>query len=260
MICSRGWRRSTQWPDKVRLMQENWIGKSRGLQFRFRLAEPVAGIDGVEVFTTRPDTIFGASFVAVAAGSSDRAGGRGGAIPRRRSSSPNAGPAAPAPLRSRRPRRGDSTPGSRSFIRSIPIGGLPVYIANFVLMDYGTGAIFGVPGHDQRDFEFAKQYQLPIRRVVAAGDRACFGTRSASEAENAPGVAVNSRFLDGLTTEQAAAEVIRRAEEAGWGKGTTASTASATGACRASATGARRSRSSTAMHAGPFPFPPTSFR
>jgi leucyl-tRNA synthetase len=95
---------------------------------------------------------------------------------------------------------------------------LPVYIANFVLMDYGTGAIFGVPGHDQRDFEFATKYALPIRRVVAAG--AELATEPiGDEAEKAPGVAVNSRFLDGLTTEQAAAEVIRRAEQAGWGKG-----------------------------------------
>ena len=86
-------------------------------------------------------------------------------------------------------------------------------------MDYGTGAIFGVPGHDQRDFEFAKQYHLPIRRVVAASADLS-GEAIGAEAENAPGVAVNSQFLDGLTTEQAAAEVIRRAEQAGWGQGT----------------------------------------
>ena len=96
---------------------------------------------------------------------------------------------------------------------------LPVYIANFVLMDYGTGAIFGVPGHDQRDFEFARQYHLPIKRVVAASTELA-SEPIGSEAENAPGVAVNSQFLDGLTTEQASAEIIRRAEAAGWGKGT----------------------------------------
>jgi leucyl-tRNA synthetase len=96
---------------------------------------------------------------------------------------------------------------------------LPVYIANFVLMDYGTGAIFGVPGHDQRDFEFAKQYQLPIQRVVAASSDLA-SEPIGDEAESTPGVAVNSRFLDGLATEQAAAEIIRRAETAGWGHGT----------------------------------------
>src|SRR5262249_54854722 len=96
---------------------------------------------------------------------------------------------------------------------------LPVYIANFVLIDYGTGAIFGVPGHDQRDFEFARKYELPLPRVVAARTDVSYEPIG-SEAESAPGVAVNSQFLDGLTTEQASAEVIRRAEAAGWGNGT----------------------------------------
>jgi leucyl-tRNA synthetase len=85
-------------------------------------------------------------------------------------------------------------------------------------MDYGTGAIFGVPGHDQRDFEFASKYGLPIRRVVAPSVELA-SEPIGSEAENAPGVAVNSRFLDGMATDEATAEVIRRAEAAGWGKG-----------------------------------------
>src|SRR6185312_6446516 len=96
---------------------------------------------------------------------------------------------------------------------------LPVYIANFVLMDYGTGALFGVPGHDQRDFEFAAKYDLPIKRVVAPFVELA-SEPIGDEAETASGVSVNSDFLDGLTTEQAQAEVIRRAEAAGWGKGT----------------------------------------
>ena len=207
-----------QWPDKVRLMQENWIGKSRGLQFRFRLAEPADGISDVEVFTTRPDTIFGASFVAVApdhpiaqaVAASDpkaaefiaecRAGGTS---------------AAEIETAERK--------GYRTSVEAVhpldPEWRLPVFIANFVLMDYGTGAIFGVPGHDQRDFEFATQYHLPIRRVVAASTDLA-SEPIGDEAESAPGVAVNSRFLDGMTTERAAAEVIRRAEDAGWGRGT----------------------------------------
>jgi leucyl-tRNA synthetase len=205
------------WPEKVRLMQENWIGKSRGLQFRFRLSEPLDGISDVEVFTTRPDTIFGSSFVAVAADH----------------------PIAAAVA--------ESDPKAAAFIAECRAGGtsateletadkkgyrtsievahplepdwrLPVYIATFVLMDYGTGAIFGVPGHDQRDFEFAKQYNLSIRRVVAASSDVS-SEPIGDEAESLPGIAVNSQFLDGLTTEQAAAEVVRRAEEAGWGKG-----------------------------------------
>jgi leucyl-tRNA synthetase len=209
-----------QWPDKVRLMQENWIGKSRGLQFRFRLAGPVGAIDEVEVFTTRPDTIFGASFVAIAAGHP-----LAQAVA---ASDPEA-----AAFVAECQRGGTSLAeieaaekkGYRTPIEAVhpldPEWRVPVYIANFVLMDYGAGAIFGSPGHDERDFEFATQYHLPIRRVVAhsidEADQPVVG-----EADVITGITVNSRFLDGLTTEQAIAEVIRRAEAAGWGQGTTA--------------------------------------
>ena len=206
------------WPEKVRLMQENWIGKSRGLQFRFRLAEPVNGVDSVEVFTTRPDTIFGASFVAVAA---DHPIAQAVAA-----SNPDAaafiaeckaGGTSAAELETAEKK------GFRTAVDVIhPLDSewrLPVYIANFVLMDYGTGALFGVPGHDQRDFEFARQYQLPAKRVVASSTDVA-SEPIGDEAETAPGIAVNSDFLDGLTTAQAAADVIRRAEAAGWGRGT----------------------------------------
>ncbi|MDP9414049.1 MAG: leucine--tRNA ligase, partial [Pseudomonadota bacterium] len=97
---------------------------------------------------------------------------------------------------------------------------LPVYIANFVLIEYGTGAIFGVPGHDQRDFEFARKYSLPINRVVAASASDA-AAPIGDEAESGGGVVVNSRFLDGLDVEAAKKEVIRRAEAEGWGEGTT---------------------------------------
>ena len=209
-----------QWPDKVRLVQENWIGKNRGMKFRFELLHPrFDDIETIEVFTTRPDTIFGASFVAI---------------------SPDH-PLATALARQR--------PEVAAFIAECKKGGttaaemetaeklgyeigevrhplddgwtLPVYIANFVLMDYGTGAIFGVPGHDQRDFEFASKYGLPIDRVVAASpedkDKPIEG-----EAESGDGVIVNSRFLDGMGVEEAKAAVIARAEAEGWGEGTTA--------------------------------------
>jgi leucyl-tRNA synthetase len=200
-------------------MQENWIGKSRGLQFRFRLAEAVDSIDQVEVFTTRPDTIFGASFVAIAAGH-----------PLARAiaaTDPEA-----AGFIAECQRGGTSlaeieTAEKKGYLTPLeaihpldPDWRLPVYIANFVLMEYGTGAIFGVPAHDQRDFEFASKYGLPIRRVVAASAEEA-GQPIVGEAESLDGIAVNSRFLDGLTTEQATAEVIRRAESEGWGEGTT---------------------------------------
>jgi leucyl-tRNA synthetase len=209
-----------QWPDKVRLMQENWIGKSRGLQFRFRLAEPIGDIADVEVFTTRPDTIFGASFVAVAA---DHPIARAIAADDPKAAEfiaeCRAGGTSAAEIETAEKK------GFRTRLEAVhpldPEWRLPVYIANFVLMEYGTGAIYGVPGHDQRDFEFATQYHLPIERVVAASADLA-SEPIGDEAESTYGVAVNSSFLNGLTSQQAAGEIIRRAEEAGWGKGTTA--------------------------------------
>jgi leucyl-tRNA synthetase len=215
------------WPDKVRLMQENWIGRSDGLRFRFELTAEgadrdypwvkagIAAVPRLDVFTTRPDTIFGAGFVAVAPDH----------------------PLAQAVAA--------DNPDAAAFITECKAGGtsaaeietqekagfltdiqaahpldtdwrLPVWIANFVLMDYGTGAIFGVPAHDQRDFEFATKYDLPIRRVVARPDQDK-DTPIGDEAEPGEGVIVNSGFLDGLSVEEAQDAVIRKAEEQGWG-------------------------------------------
>jgi leucyl-tRNA synthetase len=206
------------WPEKVRLMQENWIGKSRGLQFRFRLAESAGAIDNVEVFTTRPDTIFGASFVAVAVDHPiARAAAANDPDAARFIAECKAGGTSAAELETAEKK------GYRTALEVVhPLDTewrLPVYIANFVLMDYGTGALFGVPGHDQRDYDFAKKYDLPIKRVVAPSAELA-SEPIGTEAESTPGVAVNSEFLDGLSTEEAAAEVIRRAEQMGWGKGT----------------------------------------
>ena len=213
-----GLKELDQWPEKVRLMQENWIGRSRGLRFSFRLADEVAGHDKIEVFTTRPDTIFGASFVAIAAGhpiaeaiaAKDQEAA--GFIAECRRGGTSAAEIETAEKK-----------GFRTSLEVVhpldPDWRLPVYIANFVLMEYGTGAIFGVPGHDQRDHEFASAYGLPIKRVVAASiDEAALPI--GTEAESGEGIAVNSSFLDGLPTGQAAAEVIRRSEAAGWGEGT----------------------------------------
>jgi leucyl-tRNA synthetase len=209
-----------QWPDKVRLMQENWIGKSRGLQFRFKLPEGIAGIDSIEVFTTRPDTIFGASFVALSPDhplATALAAGND-ALTAFIAECKQGGTTA-AELETQEKKGFDT--GATVVHPLDPEWRLPVYVANFVLMDYGTGAIFGVPGHDQRDFEFASKYKLPIKRVVAASPGEA-NVPIGKEAENEPGVAVNSGFLDGMETQEASAEVIRRAEAAGWGQGTTA--------------------------------------
>ncbi len=202
------------WPEKVRLMQENWIGKSTGLEFSFELTNG----ETLPVYTTRPDTIFGASFVAVAADH-----------PLAQSVAAQNCDAAKFIEQCK---RGGTTAAELETAEKLgfdtgigalhPFTGesLPVFIANFVLMDYGTGAIMAVPGHDQRDFEFATKYSLPIHRVVAPSTADAdlpFGT----EAEAGDGVCVNSDFLDGLEVEAAKREVIARAEKAGWGKGTT---------------------------------------
>ncbi len=203
-----------EWPEKVRLMQENWIGKSQGLQFRFDLSNG----EGVEVYTTRPDTIFGASFVAVAADH-----------PIAQAVAANSSEAAEFIALCK---RGGTTAAELETAEKLgfntgitarhPFTGvdLPVYIANFVLMDYGTGAIMAVPGHDQRDFDFATKYGLPILRVVATSAAEAdkpFGT----EAEAGDGVIVNSGFIDGMSVADAKAAVIARAESEGWGQGKT---------------------------------------
>ena len=201
------------WPDKVRLMQENWIGKSQGLTFRFALSDGGA----VEVFTTRPDTIFGASFVAVAADHPIAQGLAGDPEVAAFIARCKQGGTTAAELETQEKLGFDT--GIRA---APPFTGdpLPVYIANFVLMEYGTGAVFGVPAHDQRDFDFATKYRLPIRRVVSDGDKDAPDFAEA-EAYTGPGTLVNSHFLDGMDVEEAKREVIRRAEADGWGRGST---------------------------------------
>ena len=204
------------WPDKVRLMQENWIGRSQGLTFRWKLSNDAGE---VEVFTTRPDTIFGASFVAVAA---DHPLAQNEAEWNNEAADFIAlckrGGTTAAEL---------DTQDKLGFETKLtvthpfdPSMQLPVYIANFVLMDYGTGAVFGVPAHDQRDMDFARKYGLPVRRVVSDGDV----TDPFFEGDTAytgPGTLVNSHFLDGMDVADAKRTVIQRAEGEGWGTGST---------------------------------------
>ena len=210
-----GLHKLDHWPEKVRLMQENWIGRSQGLAFRFSLSDG----GSVEVFTTRPDTIFGASFVAVAA---DHPIARALAA---------SDPAAATFIE--RCRQGGTTAAELETQEKLgfdtgltathPFDArwhLPVYVANFVLMDYGTGAIFGVPAHDQRDLDFARKYALPVRRVVSDGD-IDDPVFAGDEAYAGPGTLVNSHFLDGMDVEDAKRTVIQRAEGEGWGAGRT---------------------------------------
>ena len=205
-----------QWPDKVRLMQENWIGKSQGLKCTFSFP---GGNGGIDVFTTRPDTMFGASFIAIAA------------------DHPVAQKlAANAPdLRTfiEECRKGGTTAADietaekRGFNTGLTVEHpldaswhLPVYVANFVLMDYGTGAVFGCPAHDQRDLDFARKYHLPVTRVVADGDLADSAFAD-NVAFTGPGTIVNSHWMNGMTIDQAKADVIARAQAEGWGAGQT---------------------------------------
>ncbi|MGE0409778.1 MAG: leucine--tRNA ligase [Amphiplicatus sp.] len=213
--------RLSGWPDNVRLMQKNWIGKSKGLKMTFRFdGTPPDGFDGLEIYTTRPDTLFGAAFLAVApdhplaayfakadpklslfihecqqTGTSEeaieKAEKRGMALP----------------LRARHPFTDGKT--------------LPVYVANFILMGYGTGAIFGCPAHDQRDLDFVRKYGLEVVPVVLppGADAASFAI--GEEAYAGPGTLFNSDFLNGLPVDEAIEKAIAKIEAMGEGEGAT---------------------------------------
>ena len=192
-----------QWPDKVRTMQRNWIGKSEGLRLLFEVV-PNDRVDdkSVEVFTTRPDTIFGASFIAL---SPDHP------LAARLAANDPVLADFIADCR----RQGTATETldkaeKRGHFTGIAVrhpvkegATLPVYVANFVLMDYGTGAIFGCPAHDQRDLDFARRYGLPVIPVVLPEDADAARFAVADEAYVGPGRIYHSGFLDGLTVEAA---------------------------------------------------------
>ena len=204
------------WPDKVRLMQENWIGKSQGLEFSFKLA---GGAPGFDVFTTRPDTLYGASFAAI---SPDHP-----LAEKLAKDSPELAAFIEECRRQGTAAEQIDTAEKMGFDTGIavehpldPDWHLPVWVVNYVLMDYGTGAIFGCPAHDQRDLDFAHKYELPVHRVIADGDEVAQHF-TGTEAYTGPGKLVNSHFLDGMTIDEAKAAVIARSEHEGWGKGTT---------------------------------------
>ncbi len=198
------------WPEKVRLMQERWIGKSYGATLKLEITGGQGG-EVLDIYTTRPDTIFGMSFCAI---------------------SPN------HPLAAR---LAENNPAMAAFIEECNRLGtseesiekaekkgldtglrirhpledreVPLYVANFVLMDYGTGAIFGCPAHDQRDFEFATKYNLPILPVVGPDGQA----QPLTESYTGPGILINSQFLNGLGVEEAKKRAIAALEAKGQG-------------------------------------------
>ena len=187
------------WPERVRVMQENWIGRSEGMRIKFELA---GREDYIEVFTTRADTLFGASFCALSAHhplsrqlaekspglaafivECDRLGTSEAAIETAEKQGFDTGLRVEHPLK------------KGSF--------LPVYVANFVLMEYGTGAIFGCPAHDQRDLDFARKYDLSVVPVVAPKHADAETFEVFAEAYTGEGVHINSGFLDGKKTVEA---------------------------------------------------------
>ncbi|WP_205963600.1 leucine--tRNA ligase [Roseicella aquatilis] len=207
-----------RWPERVKLMQANWIGRSEGARVRFRLAGPVADTTEVEVFTTRPDTLFGMSFLAVAAEHplAQAAAARDPKVAEFVAECRRMGTSEAAIEQAEK--RGCDT-GFRVAHPFIEGATFPVWIANFVLMEYGTGAIFGCPGHDERDFEFASKYGLAITPVVLppGADPASFTLDGAAYTDD--GTIFNSGFLDGLDVAAAKRRAIEALEAKGQGTG-----------------------------------------
>ncbi|MGJ3262165.1 MAG: leucine--tRNA ligase [Salinarimonas sp.] len=203
-----------RWPDKVRLMQRNWIGRSEGLTVRFALDEATAPENAaeLEIFTTRPDTLFGAKFMALAPDHplAKAAAARDPALAAFAEECRRMGTSAEAIETAEK--LGYDT-GIRAVHPFDPSWTLPVYVANFILMDYGTGAIFGCPGHDQRDLDFANTYGLGATPVVCPPDADPETFAIADEAYVGEGRMINSRFLDGLSIAEAKEAVAARLEQ-----------------------------------------------
>jgi leucyl-tRNA synthetase len=210
--------RLDRWPERVRLMQQNWIGRSEGARIRFAIDSRG---DTLEVFTTRHDTLFGASFCAIspnhplALALAEESAELAAFIAEcnRLGTSEEAIETAE--------KRGFDT-GLRARHPFVEGRLLPICVANFVLMDYGTGAIFGCPAHDQRDLEFARKYDLPVLPVIlpegVSAEAFRNGRGLGDEAYTGDGTLINSAFLDGMSVAEAKAEVGRRLAASGSGE------------------------------------------
>ena len=200
-----------RWPEKVRTMQANWIGRSEGLRMTFELVNgaDVHQDEGLEIYTTRPDTLFGASFMAVAADhplaktlAQDNAELAAFCDECRKTGTSEE-------EIERAEKKGMAT-GLYAKHPFVDGKRMPVFVANFVLMDYGTGAIFACPAHDQRDLDFARKYDLPVLPVVVPEGEDPSSFEVGDEAYTGPGKLANSEFLDGLDVDAAKSEVINR--------------------------------------------------
>ena len=196
------------WPEKVKVMQRNWIGKSVGCEIKFEIKDQNKKIN---VFTTRPDTIFGASFLAVSVDHpvcskflKDEK------YNKFKKECLKVGTTEEALANAEKIGFDTKLFASHPFIKDKK---LPVYVANFILMDYGTGAIFGCPAHDQRDLDFAKKYNLEITEVVSDNPSKSKNFDNLTEAYVGSGTIVNSDFLNGLTVDQAKTKIIKEIEK-----------------------------------------------
>ena len=198
----------TGWPEKVKIMQKNWIGKSFGCEINFKISKKT---EKIKIFTTRPDTIFGASFLAL---SSDHPLSKNfendKSFMRFKEECSKTGTTEEALANADKVGFNTNLFADHPFIKDKKI---PIYFANFVLMDYGTGAIFGCPAHDQRDFDFAKNYNLEIIRVVSDGKE-----EDLNKAFTGIGRIINSDFLNNLDISQAKEKITQEIEKTGIGK------------------------------------------
>ena len=204
-----------RWPNKVKVMQKNWIGKSFGCEIDFEI-EGNSTIKNIKCFTTRPDTLFGFSFLAVSADHPiSKLYEKDKEFQKFKQECSKTGTTEESIAQAEKIGFKTNLIAINPFDKKIKV---PVYFANFVLMDYGFGAVFGCPAHDQRDFEFAKKYNLPIKTVVKPKDiKGNFEVND--EAYVGDGVMVNSSFLDGLNTpNEAISKAIEVVEERKSGK------------------------------------------
>ncbi|MCQ8279257.1 leucine--tRNA ligase [Acetobacteraceae bacterium KSS8] len=206
------------WPERVRVMQAHWIGRSEGARVRFALDRPAGAIESVEVYTTRPDTLFGMSFLAIAADhplaaiAAQRDPAAAAFVAECRSLGTSE-----AAIESAEKRGYDT--GLRVRHPFIEGATFPVWIANFVLMDYGTGAVFGCPCGDQRDLDFARKYGLPVPVVVLPPGADAEQVTVGDTALDGDGILIHSGFLDGLDTAAGKRAAIDRLEADGAGRG-----------------------------------------
>ena len=207
----------TGWPEPVKLMQRNWIGKSHGLELSFELPTPIAARDKIEVYTTRPDTLYGVTYISLAAehpvslGLAEENKDLAAFIDRCKKSSVSAADMARA-----------EKLGMDTGLRAVhPLTGemVPVWVANYVLMDYGSGAVMAVPAHDERDWEFANQYELPIVTVINDSDGQPADVSMAAYTDH--GTLTNSDTYNGLDFQDAFDQIAAALEARGLGKVTT---------------------------------------